>query len=380
MNKLTAIILFAAACLTGCAGASNFSAQKASAPKSAQYMLELDWDYPLTPGKQNYLGANPLELGAVTSVNGYTYVASSLGKVLAIDDATAKPRWTRSFDMPVTAGPVITSKGVFIALGDGAVIKLNPKTGEIIWRYEAGVAVEKSIAVKDNLVACVNANNRVFLIDEETGSLKWRKERPKSQEFSMYGQSAPLIDNGIVYTGFSDGFLVAYAAANGTAIWSRELAPNARFKDLDVHPVRVDDKLYVATSSGGLYALNIETGQTIWQRDIYGISSIRAFQDSLYISSQSGIFRIKRDTGDTIWQNVIQKEALISEIALGKNYIYASVQKYGLVILDRAGGALLHVIDMGSDFTAAPELQPGALTAFSNRSTIYRFIVDDIPL
>ena len=81
MNKLTAIILFVAACLTGCAGASNFSAQKAGAPKSAQYMLELDWDYPLTPGKQNYLGANPLELGAVTSVNGYTYVASSLGSL-----------------------------------------------------------------------------------------------------------------------------------------------------------------------------------------------------------------------------------------------------------------------------------------------------------
>lgn len=380
MKKLIAIILFATACLMGCAGTSGLSAQKTGTPKSAQYLLELDWDYPLTPGKQNYLGATPLELGAVSSVNGYTYVASSLGKVIAIDEGSAKERWIKSFDMPVTAGPVVTSNGVFIALGDGAVLKLNLRTGEIIWRFEAGVAVEKSISVKDGLVACVNANNRIFLIDEKTGTLKWRKERPKTQEFSMYGQAAPLIDDGIVYAGFSDGFLVAYAAENGTAVWSRELAPDARFKDLDVQPVRVNDELYVATSSGGLYALNIATGQTKWQRDIFGISSIRVFQDSLYVSSQSGIFRIKRNTGDTIWQNVIQKEALISEIALGRNYIYASVQRYGLVILDRSGGDLLHVIDMGSDFTAAPEIQHGALTAFSNRSTVYRFIVDDTPL
>lgn len=380
MNKLYAIVLFAAACLIGCAGTSGMSVQKTTQPRSAQYTLALDWDYPLTPGKQNYLGASPLELGHITSADGNTYIASSLGKVIALDETTVQTRWTQTFEMPVTAGPVITAKGIFIALEDGAIVKLNPKTGEIIWRYETGVAVEKSLTVKDNLVACVNANNRVFVLDEATGTLKWRKERPKSHEFSMYGQSAPLIDDDIVYAGFSDGFLIAYAAANGTAIWSRELAPNARFKDLDVQPVRIEDTLYVATSSGGLYALDIQNGQTIWQRDIYGISSIRAFQDSLYISSQSGIFRIHRPTGETIWQNVIQKEALISELALGKNYIYASVQRYGMVILDRVGGELLHVIDMGSDFTAPPELTHGAVTAFSNRSTVYRFIVDDMPL
>ena len=196
----------------------------------------------------------------------------------------------------------------------------------------------------------------------------------------MYGQSRPWIDDdGTIYAGFSDGFLVAYAQ-NGTAIWSRELAPDARFKDLDTPPVRVGGTVYVASSSGGLYALSAVDGHTLWQRDIFGISGIVPFQDSLYLSSQSGIYRIRREDGETMWQNIVQKGALISAIQLGKVSVYASVQRYGLVILDRKTGILRHVVDMGSDFTSAPHLTDNTLTALSNQSTVYQFTVDDIPV
>ncbi len=367
--------------LLGCASDSGIKASATSVPRSAQYDMALDCHYELSPGFGKYLGEiMPLELGNITTSNGVTYVASSLGKIVAIDEATCKSKWEQDMKMPVTAGPVVTQNAVFVGLGDGVVVKLNIRTGETIWRYETGVAVENSISVKDGIVACINANNRIFAIDEAKGTLKWRRERPRSQEFSMYGQSAPLIDNGIVYGGFSDGYLVAYSASNGTAIWTRELAPEARFKDLDVTPLRIDGTLYVATSSGGLYALSADDGHTIWRREIFGISSIRAFQDSIYVSSQMGIFRIKRSTGETYWQNIVQKDALISPLALGKSDIYASVQKYGLVVLDRVNGSLKHVVDMGSDFTTAPVLAPGVLTTLSNRSTVYRFIVDDVPV
>lgn len=367
-----------AALLAGCASAP--SKQVSEPPRAAQFDLALDWFYELAPGFGKYLGSTPLELGSVNDIGQLTLITSSLGKVIAIDNASAREAWHRDFEMPVTAGPVVFDSGVFVALGNGRILRLSLKTGEVEWQYEVGVAVENGLAAADGIVACVNANNRIFVLDAKTGQLRWRKERPRSQDFSMYGQTAPLIINDMVYAGFSDGFIVAYAALNGTALWSRELAPNARFKDVDASPLRVGDSLYVASSSGGLYALSADDGQTLWQRDIHGISSIRAFQDSLYVSSQDGIFRLDRNSGATVWQNIIQKEALISPLAVGKSSIYASVQKYGLVVLDRAKGDLLHVIDMGSDFTSAPDFSPGAVTAMSNRSTVYRYIVDDVPV
>ncbi|MBR4984887.1 MAG: PQQ-binding-like beta-propeller repeat protein [Proteobacteria bacterium] len=375
------VFLMCAACaalLTGCASAP--STQIETPPRAAQFDIALDWFYEIEPGFGKYLGATPLELGGVKDIGLITLAASSGGKVLAIDNASARQVWLKDFEMPVTAGPVVYENGVFVALGNGSILKLNLKTGETVWHYEAGVAVENGLSVADGIVACVNANNRIFAIDEKTGTLKWRKERPRSQDFSMYGQSAPLISDEMVYAGYSDGTVVAYAALNGTALWSRELAPNARFKDVDAPPIRVGNTIFVASSSGGIYALSADDGQTLWQRDIYGISSIRHFQDSLYISSQSGIFRLNRITGDTIWQNVVQKEALISPLVLGKNAIYAAVQKYGLIVLDRANGDLMHVIDMGSDFTSAPDFMPGVITAMSNRSTVYRYFVDDEPV
>lgn len=374
-----AVATLCLAILAGCAGQSTHR-ETAAVPRSAQYTLSLDWVYPIAIGFGKYLGSYPLELGAVANDNGITYVASSLGRVIAIRDGEAKPAWDVSFGMPVSAGPVVSGQAVFVALANGDIIKLKRSNGEQIWRYATGASVENSLSVAGNVVAAVNANNRIFAIDEKTGSLLWRRERPRSNEFSMYGQCSPLIADNTVYAGFSDGFFVAYNLSNGAALFSRELAPNARFKDIDAAPVKIGETVYVASSSGGLYALSADDGRTVWQRDIFGISSIRVFQDSLYVSSQSGIFRLTRNTGETVWQNILRDNALISPIALGKRYIYASVQKFGLAILDRVNGNTIHIIDSGSDVTAAPLLQNGMLTVLSNRSAVYRYKIDDSPL
>lgn len=363
----------------GCA-TSQVERNAQPVPRSAQYTLHLDWSYPLAPNTGKYLGSFPLELGSIATDNGVTYVASSLGRVVAIRESDVKAIWDIDLTVPVTSGPVVTPQAVFVALSSGDIVKLKRSNGEEIWRYSTGAAIENGLSVGNGVVSCVNANNRIFTLDENTGNLLWRRERPRSNEFSMYGQTAPLIDDQTIYAGFSDGFFVAYNLTNGTALFSRELAPNARFKDLDVQPVKLGSALYVASSSGGLYALSNDDGRTLWQANIFGISSIRAFQDSLYVSSQSGIFRIKRDTGEVIWQNIIRDGALISPIQLGKRYIYASIQKFGLVILDRVNGDLRHIIDTGSDATSAPLLDEGTLTVLSNRSYVYRYFVEDSPL
>lgn len=371
--------VFTMTLISSCAAQSTH--QDASPlPRSAQYTLTSDWVYPIKIGFDKYLGSYPLELGAIDSQDGVTYVASSLGRVIAIDESNVKPLWDISLDVPVTAGPVLSGQALFVALSNGDVLKLKRSNGEQVWRFSTGASVENSLSVDSGIVACVNANNRIFALDEQKGALVWRRERPRSNEFSMYGQPSPLIADGAVYAGFSDGFFVAYDKTNGAAIFSRELAPNARFRDLDVQPVKVGNTLYVASSSGGLFALSADDGKTLWQRDIFGISSVRVFQDSLYVSSQSGIFRLKKNTGETVWQNIIREGALISPLALGKRYIYASVQKFGLAILDRVEGDTLHIIDNGSDFTSAPLLKDGTLTLLSNRSAVYRYLVDDMPL
>ena len=371
------IAALAAILLAGCADGPKTAGTPA---RSAQYSMSIDWKYALDPNPPAALGANPLELGGIKSLQGVTYATSHRGTVIAIDEKTAKPRWEKQFDIPVTSGPVVTTKAVFVGLNDGTVVRLSRSSGEEIWRYDTGASLENSVSSDGTIVACTNANNRLFVLDAETGALKWRRERPRTSEFAMYGQAAPLITEDTVYAGFSDGYLVAYASVNGTAIWSRELAPTARFKDLDAAPVRADGTLYVASSSGGLYALSADDGHTIWQRDIFGITSIVPFQNNLYVSSQQGIMRLRRSDGQTYWQNIVQNNALISALQVGKSSIYATVQRYGLVVLDRREGTTRYAVETGSDFTSAPSLTDGALLLMSNRSTIYRMFVEDAPL
>ena len=379
--RLRCLIFCAALFATACASSGSPNAGSSLPPRSAQYALDIDWTYALSPKETFYLGAAPIEQGHVAVTRQVTYVGSSaLSKISALDNAKATKIWEAEMTAPVTAGPIVVGSYLYVALGDGAIIKLNAENAEQVWRFDTQVPIENSLVVSEGVVAALNGNNRLVVLNDADGSVKWRRERPRSSEFTMYGQAAPLIQNDTLYASFSDGYLIAYALSNGTPLWTRDLAPKARFKDLDVQPVIVDDVLYAASSSGGLYALSLLDGRTLWQKDILGASSVIPHQDSLYVSSQAGIFRLDRETGNTLWQNEIQKEALISPLQVGKHGIYATVQRFGLVVLDRASGHTEHVIDMGTDFTSAPVLSHGVLTALSNRSTLYRFIVEDSPL
>lgn len=379
-GRLIVAALLAAGMAGGCAASGNGASSLPGVPVSAQYSLEYDWSYALSPDPVKALGAAPLELGNIAVDHGVVYAGSYLGRVVAIDGNLGEKLWQADLGMPVTSGPVVTPQAVFVALSDGSIRKLRKDDGAQLWRFDTGASVENSLSVADGVVSCVNANNRIFALDEQSGALLWRRERPRSNEFTMYGQCPPYASQGVVYAGFSDGVFTAYAQDNGTAIWSRDLAPNARFKDVDARPVIQDGAVYVASSSGGLYALSADDGSTVWQRQISGISSIRVFQDAVYIASQSGIYQLDRRTGRTVWQNVIQKEALISPIALGRRYIYAAVQRYGIVMIDRKTGVLRHAFDNGYDATSAPVLDNGSLTVFTNKSTLYRYRVDDAPL
>ena len=154
--------------------------------------------------------------------------------------------------MPVTAGPVLTAQAVYVALSNGDVVKLKRTNGDEIWRFSTGAAVENSLSVTDGIVSCVNANNRIFALDERTGSLIWRRERPRSNEFSMYGQPSPLIVDNTVYAGFSDGFFVAYNQTNG-------MNDDTRAAGYNVHQSKI------AIGSGGLEGKGFRGCRLLWR-------------------------------------------------------------------------------------------------------------------
>ena len=148
------IFVLSAICAALCLGCASAPSKQVSAPpRAAQFDLALDWYYELAPGFGKYLGATPLELGSVNDIGQITLATTSFGKVIAIDNATAREVWHKDFDMPVTAGPVVYGSGVFVALGTAGAAALALKLGAQI-EGNGIVADELGATSIPNLYAC----------------------------------------------------------------------------------------------------------------------------------------------------------------------------------------------------------------------------------
>jgi hypothetical protein len=110
-----------------------------------------------------------------------------------------------------------------------------------------------------------------------------------------------------------------------------------------------DEMAYVGSEDFSVSALDIFAGRILWR--FLGGGSIRqrpeVNDDSVYITPErSGLYRLDRETGQTVWQNFDAERFR----AANPKFVYATDRSGRLLILDRARGTQLAVYDGGRDF------------------------------
>ncbi len=89
----------------------------------------------------------------------------------------------------------------------------------------------------------------------------------------------PAYSDGVVYAAERYGLLIAHDAKSGKRLWQRDLGGKKRFVEhfprgdsarLSAGPVIVNDRLYLASENGVVYALDKSNGETIWQAQMKG--------------------------------------------------------------------------------------------------------------
>ena len=95
----------------------------------------------------------------------------------------------------------------------------------------------------------------------------------------MFGALAPAAAQGTVVAGFSSGELNAYRYENGRILWQDALARTSistsvtSLSDIDADPVIDSGRVYAVGQGGRMVALELITGQRIWEINVAGIST-----------------------------------------------------------------------------------------------------------
>ena len=202
---------------------------------------------------------------------------------------------------------------IFVTSGFGFVAALDAISGEEIWRVETDAPVRTPPTAYRDFVYLTTNTNEFLAINQETGEKVWTFQ--SFEESARFLSSAsPAASGDLVVAPFSSGELVAFIADSGRAVWNETLVREsnltalASLNDIAGSPVIDRGLVYVVSHGGRLSAIDIRTGQAVWDVSIASLQMPWVAGDFIFIVSVEGeLVALSRADGAILWVTELQR-------------------------------------------------------------------------
>ncbi len=283
------------------------------------------------------------------------------------DGGTASPS---SSTAAATVGPETTATGTTVTGGSVVPVADSVPTGStevptrpIAWRVPTGapMASVRGPAIADGSVVFGSQDGSVYRVAAADGTVEWQ------QQVSDLVFSSPVVADGVVYTGGSDG-VVALDLADGATRWTAAAGAAARSS-----PTVVDDVVYVGSDDTNLYALDATTGAVRWQTPLGGavLSSPAVSDGIVYVGSFDGsVYALDATSGAVIWQVPLGGEVWSSP-AVDGDTVYIGGNDRFLHALDKATGEERWRFATSDVVSSSPAVRDGIVYVGSFDGRVY---------
>jgi outer membrane protein assembly factor BamB len=261
-------------------------------------------------------------------VNGRAYVLDSEAHVFAVDASTGAPVWDKELAPAGGSGPFLMmfgpnhkidpSKGfgggiafddgkIYVATGFGQVFALNPADGSQLWKTDLGVPIVNAPVANGGRIFVSSEDNHMFALAEKDGRQLW-DHQGITESAGILESTSAAVSGDYVIAPYTSGEVYAIRVQDGRVAWNDMLTRNGAqtaLSDLDDiagRPVVDRDMVFAISHSGMMVAINLDSGQRIWSRDIGGIQTPWVAGDFLYVlTTDELILCLQRKDGRVKW-------------------------------------------------------------------------------
>jgi len=339
--------------------------------------LSVDWATPLY--NLEPFAYKPTESARLLYVRGdegadaMVIVPSRDRRVRGLDAASGGVLWELETRGPNVAQPTAHGDELLIGSMDGHVYRVWRRNGRTIWvsDFPGSAGVFAAPTVDDGRVFVTSVDNRLTVLDLETGERLWDRRRSHPSEFTITGQAGVTIVGDYAVTGFSDGQLVAFAKDDGSTYWAADLTGGQRdFVDVDTTPLLVDKVVVASSYRRGLFGVDADSGDVLWIVRGEGFAQPAELDGTLYAPRANGrVVAVDAADGRVIWESEVWSRWATTP-AVSESYVIVPIGA-SLSLLDRGSGRTVMRFDDGRGFSATPELAWGTLYAVANSGTVY---------
>jgi outer membrane protein assembly factor BamB len=373
-------IAAAALALAGCRTISLDS--DAMAPPRDQHLhvpMYFDVQWWNTLVKPTLLEFQPSETAspAVDPDTERVIVCTRDGMVRCLSPVDGHIEWEKIIRGRCFAGSTIHEGVVYVPGGDSVLHALRSRTGEELWRYEAGEELVTAPVIAQDLLLVASQNETLFAVDRATGKWKWQYRRDAPPGFTVRGTSNPAVKGDVVYMGFADGYVVALGLNDGAQRWERNLTTSGGMQFLDADATPVADEagnVYAASYKDGVYALKADTGELQWNTVRAGSNSLVRSGEVLLVGGDGKVSALHAQSGHELWSldlTASGKKNTGGRPPVVVRGLLAGPTSGPLVFIDPLKGRAKVAWNPGKGVTASPTVYNGRMYVLSNLGTVF---------
>jgi outer membrane protein assembly factor BamB len=327
--------------------------------------------------------------------NGRVFTIDTVGTVRAFDANTGATAWStqtqteRGDQAAMYGGGLAYDNGrIYATNGLGFVEALDARNGGKIWQVRPGGPLRGAPSVGNGAIYVVSQDNQIFSLKEEDGSTNW-SEAATLEIAGVFGSASPAIGQGTVVAGFSSGELNGYRYENGRQVWSDTLQRTtirtsvSSLSDVDADPVIDSGQVFAVGQGGRMVALDLITGQRLWELNIAGIDTPWLAGDWIYvITDEAKLLCIYRQNGHIRWINqlpqFLNRKAKKGEIeysgpVLAGNHLIVTGSNGALIYVDPTTGAFQSQSDLKVPVSLGPVVANSTLYIYDDRGQLHAF-------
>jgi outer membrane protein assembly factor BamB len=326
---------------------------------------------------------------------GNVYTIDTTATVRAFDAATGGQRWAVQFgtergnDASLFGGGVaVEGDRVFATNGLGFVAALSTTNGASLWQVRPGGPLRGAPSVAGDTLYVTSQDNQLYSLKAADGATNW-SATAAVEIAGVFGSGAPAFDRGTVVAGFSSGELNAYRFENGRLVWQDALARTsistsvATLSDIDASPVIDNGQVFALGQGGRMVALDLISGQRIWELNLAGIATPWIAGDWLFaVTDDAKVMAISRNNGKIRWINQLPafekpkaKRGPISYVGpvLAGGRLILAGDNGVLINLDPATGAFQSQSSVGAPVSLSPVVANNTLYVLDDRGRLHAY-------
>ena len=305
---LPALVLVA---LAGC-GSTPQEREEAGKPLAlenidSRVVFQRRWKKEIGAGQGKHY--NRLTLATIEQGDGVAVCAASVNGRVACYRESGVKLWSRKLGTALSAGVGVAGQRLLVASSDGEVIALATTNGAELWRVDMRSEVLAAPQGDEQWVVAQTAEGRVVGMQAATGAKVWEYKNDEPL-LTLRGTATPVVEQGVVYTGFASGKVVALELETGALLWGQPVAIASgtaeieRLVDVDAAPKVTADSVYAASFNGNLFAFARRDGTPLWR---FKTSTYRevaeGFGHVYLVDEDSRIYSVNARDGEQRWEN-----------------------------------------------------------------------------